>query len=128
VIQFRILSGKQAGSEIVARRFPFVIGRGQADLALDEAGVWEQHLQIDFERGAGFTFVARSEALAVINGAPVETGLLRNGDVIELGSASLRAWLTPARQKTLRHREFLTWALLLALFVAQAGVIYLLWR
>jgi hypothetical protein len=128
VIQLHILSGKQAGSEIVVRRFPFVVGRGEAHLPLDDAGVWDRHCEIRFQPGTGFTFVADSRALAVINGERAGSGLLRNGDLLELGSACLRIWLTRTEQKTLRWREALTWLGLAALLAGQVALVYFLLR
>ena len=128
MIQLHILSGRQAGGEIVVRHFPFVIGRGTAHLPLDDGGVWERHLEIDFTRGEGITFTARSDAGVIVNGAAVAAGLLRNGDLVELGAASFRVWLTRTRQCGLRWRESLTWAALLSLFVAQGLLIWWLLR
>jgi hypothetical protein len=129
VIQLHILSGQQTGSDIVVRRFPFVIGRGAgAGLLMDDAGVWDRHLQIEFQRDAGFTFSVQPNALAVVNGERAEAGTLRNGDLIELGSARLRFWLARSTQKTLRVREALTWFALFALFAVQIGLIYWLLR
>ena len=114
---------------MVVRRFPFVIGRAaEAGLPLDEAGVWERHLRIEFQRGAGFTFTAQNDALTLVNGERAESGLLRNGDLIELGSAQLRFWLARSEQKSLVPREALTWAALFALFAAQAALINWLLR
>ena len=49
MIQFSILSGKKAGTSWVARRFPVRIGRAAvSDLQIEEEGVWDQHLQVDF--------------------------------------------------------------------------------
>lgn len=125
MIQFQILSGKQAGSDIVVRRFPFCIGRGaEADLQLDDAGVWERHVQIEFQRGEGFAFSANSQALMLVNGERVESGILRNGDLIELGSMQLRFWLARTKQRSLRFRETLTWMALIALFGGQIALIY----
>jgi predicted component of type VI protein secretion system len=125
VIQFQLLSGKQAGAEIVVRHFPFRIGRGaEADLPLDEAGVWERHVQIEFQRGKGFAFTTNSQAVTLVNGMRVENGLLRNGDLIELGSMQLRFWLARSKQKSLRFREAFTWTAFFALFGAQIALIY----
>ena len=129
MIQLHILSGQQAGRDIVVRRFPFVIGRAaDAGLPLDEPGVWDRHLQIEFQRGAGFTLTAQTDALALVNGERAESGLLRNGDLIELGSAQLRFWLARSEQKSLVPREALTWAALFALFAAQVALIHWLLR
>lgn len=125
MIQFQILSGKQAGSDIVVRHFPFCIGRGaDADLQLDDAGVWDRHVQIEFQAGEGFTFSVNTQALTLVNGERVESGVLRNGDLIELGSMRLRFWLARSKQKSLRFRETLTWMALIALFGGQIALIY----
>lgn len=129
MIQLQILSGKQAGHSIVVRRFPFLLGRESgAGLLLDEAGVWERHLEITFQRSEGFLFTSRREALAIINGEQVEQGVLRNGDLIELGSVQIRFWLARSGQKTMRVREALTWSALFLLFAAQITLIYWLLR
>ena len=129
MIQLQILSGKKAGSDIVVRRFPFVIGRAaNADLLLDEPGVWDRHLRIRFERRQGFEFDAQTDSIVSVNGARAEQGLLRNGDVIELGSARLQFWLARRRQKSLVFREALTWVFLFGLFPAQAGLVWWLLR
>jgi predicted component of type VI protein secretion system len=129
VIQLEVLSGKPATRDVVVRQFPFLIGRGAAaHLRLEEGGVWERHVQIDFLRGEGFTFAAQSEALTLINGEPRQQGLLRNGDVIGLGSARVRFWLARSPQKTLGLRETLTWLAFFALFTAQAALIAWLFR
>ena len=50
MVQLKILSGKKAGTAWVARRFPVRIGRSAgADLQLEESGVWDEHLQLDFK-------------------------------------------------------------------------------
>ena len=128
MIQLHILSGRQAGGEIVVRHFPFLIGRGGAHLPLEDAGVWDRHLQIDFTRGAGFTFTAQSEAGVIVNGTAAAAGLLRNGDLLELGAARLRVWLTRTRQPSLRWRESLIWASLVILLAAQATLVWWLLR
>jgi len=129
VIQLQILSGKQAGHDIVVRCFPFQLGReAGAGLILDEAGVWERHLEIAFQRSEGFLFTSRPEALAIINGERVEKGMLRNGDLIELGSVQIRFWLARSGQKTMRVREALTWSALFLLFAVQITLIYWLLR
>jgi hypothetical protein len=128
VIQLHILSGSQAGGEIVVRRFPFVIGRGGAHLVLEEAGVWERHVEIHFNPLEGVIFNATGEAAVLLNGTPAARGLLRNGDLLELGAARLRVWLTRAEQPGLRWRERLIWAALLALMAVQAVLVVWLLR
>jgi pSer/pThr/pTyr-binding forkhead associated (FHA) protein len=129
MVQFNILSGKKAGAQSAARHFPFRIGRASAnDLQLDDNGIWDQHLTLEFDRQKGFTLAVAPDALATINGGPVQTAILRNGDVITLGSARLQFWLTAARQRDLRLREAFVWTLLAAVTAAQFALIYWLIR
>src|SRR5690348_14414903 len=101
MVQLKILSGKLAGTEMVARHFPFQIGRAaSADLQLEEEGVWDQHLELAFQRSTGFVLTTRPNALASINGEPFQEVVLRNGDAIEIGALKMRFWLGETRQST----------------------------
>ena len=129
MVQFNILSGKKAGALSAARRFPFRIGRAPGnDLQLDDDGIWDQHLTLEFNRQKGFTLATASNALAAINGNPVQTAILRNGDIITLGSAKLQFWLAAARQRGLRLREAFVWTLLAIVTAGQFALIYRLIR
>lgn len=129
MIQLQILSGKKAGHEIVVRRFPFQIGRqAEAQLRLEDEGVWDRHLELGFSRGDGYCFTSRCESPALLNGQHVERGMLRNGDLIELGSVRLRFWLARSQQKSMRVREVVTWWALLLIFILQAALIFILLR
>jgi pSer/pThr/pTyr-binding forkhead associated (FHA) protein len=120
MIHLQVLSGKKAGSRAVAGRFPFHIGRApQNDLALEDDGVWEQHAVLEFKKRGGFHLAAVSHAIASVNGRQIETAVLRNGDVITLGSAKIQFWLAPVPQRGLRLRENLVWALLILVTLAQ---------
>jgi len=100
VIQLQILSGKQAGNHIAICRFPFVLGRAaDASARFEESGVWDRHCEITFRRGEGFQFMAQPNAAVVVNGERTDTGLLRNGDLLELGSIQLRfGWRAAGRK------------------------------
>jgi len=129
MVQLKVLSGKKAGTAWVARRFPVRIGRSSsADLQLEESGVWDQHLQLDFDPAAGFILSAQPNALATVNGQPVEQTVLRNGDAISLGSLRMQFWLSETRQTDLRLREGFTWAGIAAISLGQIGLIYWLLR
>jgi hypothetical protein len=129
MIQLNILSGKKAGGHTVARRFPFHIGRAAGnELQLDDDGVWDRHLTLEFQREAGFTLSTASDALASVNSRPAQTAVLRNGDLITLGSVQLQFWLGAARQRGLRASEFLVWMLVVAVTFAQFALIYWLIR
>jgi hypothetical protein len=129
MVQFKILSGKKAGTVWVARRFPVRIGRSPgADLQLEESGVWDQHLQLDFNPAEGIVLSAQPNALAAVNGQAVHRTVLRNGDVIGIGLMKLQFWLAETRQTDLRFREGFTWAAIAAISLGQVGLIYWLLR
>src|SRR5580693_8821938 len=99
MIQFKVLSGKKAGTTCVARRFPVRLGRSAAsELQFDDDGIWEQHLRFDFNPVHGIVLSVQPGALATVNGHPADHGLLRNGDTIEMGSLKIRFWLGETRQ------------------------------
>ncbi|HSY74569.1 MAG TPA: FHA domain-containing protein [Dongiaceae bacterium] len=125
MIQLNILSGKKAGSQPVVRLFPFRIGRAaENNLQLEDEGVWDQHLTLEFQKKAGFNLATAPNALAAVNGQPVQNAILRNGDTITIGSAKLQFWLAAASQRGLRVREFFVWALIAAVTAAQLALAY----
>jgi pSer/pThr/pTyr-binding forkhead associated (FHA) protein len=129
VIQLKILSGKKAGTAWVARRFPVRIGRSaSSDLRLEESGVWDQHLRLDFDPASGLILTVQPQALAMVNGQLVEQALLRNGDIIDVGSLKMEFWLSETRQAGLRFREGLTWVAIAAISLGQVALIYRLLR
>lgn len=129
MVQLHILSGKKAGSQAVASRFPFHIGRAaQNDMPLEDDGVWDQHLTLNFQKKEGFHLVAASDAIAAVNGKQVEDTILRNGDIITLGSAKIQFWLAPAPQRSLRLRENFIWALLILVTAGQFALLYFFLR
>lgn len=126
MVQLKISSGPQAGAVHHVSRFPFGIGRAAgSDLRLEEAGVWDHHLTLDFDPAQGFVLTAHDDAIATINGWPIQSALLRNGDTVELGSVKLRFWLGETRQSRLRVHEALVWTLLAVITALE--VILLLW-
>jgi predicted component of type VI protein secretion system len=125
MIQLKILNGKMAGTSKVARRFPVRVGRSaSADLQIEEPGVWDEHVEIALDRKEGFALTAQPSALTSINGTAVHHSLLRNGDVIELGSAKIQFWLSDAPQRGLKIREAFVWSIILAATLAQLALIY----
>jgi hypothetical protein len=129
MIQFNIISGKKAGVQSAARRFPFRIGRAPGnELQLDDDGVWDQHLTLIFDAQQGFTLATAPDALAAVNGDPVQTAVLRSGDIITVGSARLQFWIAAARQRSLHLREAFVWTLLVAVTAGQFTLIYWLLR
>jgi len=129
MIQLNILSGKKAGAQPVARRFPFHIGRAAGnDLQLEDDGVWDQHFALEFQKQEGFKLATAANALATVNSQPIQNIILRNGDTIIIGSVKLQFWLAAARQRGLRHREGFVWALLIFVTISQFALLYWLIR
>jgi pSer/pThr/pTyr-binding forkhead associated (FHA) protein len=120
MIDLHVLSGKKAGSRVVVGHFPFHIGRTpQNDLPLEDDGVWDKHLTLEFHEKDGFHAVTTSHAIVTVNGKPVEKSRLHNGDILTVGSARVQFWLAPAPQRGLSLRENLVWGLLILVTVGQ---------
>lgn len=129
MLQLKILSGKKAGTTMMARRFPVRVGRAsRSDLRVEEEGVWDRHLRLDFNRREGVVLHTEPSALATVNGQGVETAILHNGDIIQIGSLKLQFWLGETRQASLRMREWLTWIGIAAICLGQVALIYWLLR
>lgn len=125
MVQFQILSGKQAGTRWQARRFPVRVGRAAAnDLRLEEDGVWDQHCVLNFDPAEGFILTAQPEALLTVNREPARSARLRNGDSIAIGSARLQFWLDEIPQRNQRLREWFVWILVVAICLTQVALIY----
>jgi len=129
MVQFHILSGKQAGARWVARRFPVRVGRGVVnDLRLEEDGVWDQHCELKFDPAEGFILTALAGALLTVNREPADSARLRNGDTIEMGSARLQFWLNEAVRRGQRLREVFVWSLVAAICLVEITLVYWLLR
>jgi predicted component of type VI protein secretion system len=125
MVRFKIVSGKMAGTEKVARHFPFQIGRAaSADLRLEDDGVWDRHLELTFVSAEGFVLTAHPDAIAAIDGQRFQRAVLRNGDAIEIGALKIRFWLSDTRQAGLRFWESLTWIACALVLAAELALIY----
>ena len=125
MIQLRILSGQMAGDIQVVRHFPFHIGRAaENNLILDDPGVWDYHLTLEFQKKEGFILHTAPETFAAINDEPQTSARLRNGDTISFGSAKIQFWLATPLQRGLRLRELCVWLLLAGVTAFQFALIY----
>ncbi len=127
MVLLQILNGKKAGANLATRHFPVHIGRAaNADLPLEDPGIWDDHLQIRLRPDRSFEAVVSGSAIATLNAEPLSQAVLHNGDVLGLGSVQIRFGLSPTRQRSLRFREAATWFALALLCFAQVALIYLL--
>jgi len=125
MIQFQILTGKQAGAQWVARRFPVRIGRAAGnDLLLEETGVWDQHCILRLNPAEGFILTAQADALLTVNREPTRSIRLRNGDQVEIGSARLRFCLKDTPQRTQRFYEWFVWVLVVFICLGEIALVY----
>ena len=125
MVQFKILSGKKAGSSWETRRFPVRIGRSAgSDLQLEEAGVWDDHLKVGLEPKEGFMAETQANAFASLNGQPIQRAALRNGDTLEIGSIKLQFWLSEAPQRGQAVREAFVWSMISLVCLGQIALVY----
>ena len=127
MVQLQILNGSQAGTRWVAGRLPFSVGRSPTDhLRIEEAGVWNRHCHLELRDDYRAALVSASGAATTVNGQPADDAVLRNGDIIELGSLRLQFGLSPTTHHSLRVREAFTWIAIALLSLAQVALIYAL--
>jgi|ERR1051325_2848865 predicted component of type VI protein secretion system len=125
MIQLHVLTGVSAGQRYEAEKFPISIGRNAGcSFTLNDAGVFDRHFEIQFSP-EGYTLQASPHAVVAVNGAHVQTALLRNGDVINAGYPKIQFWLGAMKQRSLRPREMFTWLMILGAVATQG---YLLAR
>jgi pSer/pThr/pTyr-binding forkhead associated (FHA) protein len=125
MVRLCIVSGKNAGTAMVAGRFPYRIGRSpRSDFCVEDAGVWDEHLELDLDSHGGFLLSLQGNSLATINGQPFQHVCLKNGDLIEIGSLKMQFTLSETTQCAFRLREALTWTGLAVLFGSQVALIY----
>jgi predicted component of type VI protein secretion system len=123
MVSLQILSGRKAGAQFTAAHLPVQIGRAaDADLPLEEPGVWPRHCRIA-RQGRELICQAEAGALLSVNGTPVEQAVLRNGDVISVGALKIQFALSPVRQSSLLPLECCTWAALALLCLGQVALI-----
>lgn len=124
MVQLRVLNGSRAGTAHTASRFPCTIGRASGDdLQLAEAGIWENHLQLNLQVPDGFRLSRLGQGRASVNGTEFDELVLRNGDVIELGAVKVQFWLAEVQQSSNRVRETLVWLGLAALVVLEGALL-----
>ena len=128
MIQARVLDPKSAAKEVTFTRFPARLGRSpSADLTLETAGFWEQHLELHL-RGAGVFIRVCPPAVATLNGQSLLEAPLKNGDVVQAGATTIQFWLSPLEQRSLKTREAMTWTALVLISLCQVCLIYWLLR
>ncbi|MCX7872727.1 MAG: FHA domain-containing protein [Verrucomicrobiae bacterium] len=124
MIQISIVSGKNSGKKFDLNHFPVIIGRdSKADVILDDDGVWDRHCQISYTSD-GFYLSSIEPATVILNEKVVQKKRLTNGDLVVIGDARFRFWLSEVKPKNFITREALMWVAIIALFFVQVLIIY----
>jgi hypothetical protein len=127
VVQIQFLNGAMAGTRWVACRLPFSVGRSaQDDLRVEADGVWDHHARLELRDRQRAVLTSAAEALTTVNGQPIQEAVLRNGDILQIGSVQLQFSLSPATHRGLRLREALTWIGIALVALAQVALVYVL--
>jgi MoxR-like ATPase len=85
------ITGGLAGQEVEIPDQGIVIGRGdEADLVLPDSEVSGRHAALQREDGGWTVRDLESSNGTVVNGAPVQTAVLRSGDIVRLGETQMR--------------------------------------
>ena len=125
MVELTILNGRLEGQTFSIAGYPVTIGRGpEADLVLEEPGIWDRHFQIQRSETEGFLLAVDAQTQVGVNGEFVRSATLRNGDLLEAGSCRIRFGLSPNQQKSLGWREALVWLFIAGLTLLQVALIY----
>jgi pSer/pThr/pTyr-binding forkhead associated (FHA) protein len=130
MLQLKVLSGRMAGTENVARHFPYQVGRGPGnDFVIDEPGMFDRHFTINLNESKEFILQTEAGTFVAVSGQQnVRDAVLKNADLIEVGQTKILFALSPTEQHGLAFRENLTWVALALLTVSQVALIFWLLR
>jgi pSer/pThr/pTyr-binding forkhead associated (FHA) protein len=126
MLLLRVTDSRGAVTPHIAESFPYTVGRSpQADLRLQEPGIFENHATILPAGDGRFLIQAEGESLLLRNGEPVRSAPLAAGDELLIGSLRVVVSLAPARQKSLGLSEAAAWVLLAAVVAGELLVLSL---
>lgn len=110
MIELRILTGRMAGQTVLARHFPFTVGRSQeCDLCLPDPGIWEKHFIIRLDSANRVLLQAGSTGGIYVNGEQTTSVPMHSGDVVRVGDADISCACAPMRQYDQKWREIALW-------------------
>jgi pSer/pThr/pTyr-binding forkhead associated (FHA) protein len=108
-------------------RLPWRIGRSSAsDLRLDRPGVWDAHAILENAPDTRVAIRAVSDGIVAVNHVPLREAVLRNGDIVTLGSVQMEFRVSPTAGRTGRETASAMWAVVVASVAAEAIVVLLL--
>ena len=100
--RLRVLKGENPGRDLAVSASPFTIGSdAQCDLILSDASVRPQHAVLEEEGEGHWTLRNLGPRGVLVNQNPVSSTLLGDGDLIQIGAATLLSFhLAEATAKT----------------------------
>ena len=120
--ELTVVSGQKSGTRVRMSRFPFTVGRSDADLCLADPGVWDTHFKIELSPGNRFFLRVEEGRIVKIDGADAPAKNFPDGATIGCGSAYLRFQLSPTAPRDLRIQGFAVWAVLGLVVLLELGI------
>ena len=125
MLHLRVVGDSTAGTETVARHFPFRIGRSEeSDLRFEQPGVWEEHAAFYLEDGA-LKLAGSGQASVRLNGRLLAAAApVRSGDLMEVGAVRIRIGLATAVQREGTITRLLLLAMIAGVSALQIGLFF----
>lgn len=120
--ELTVVSGQKSGTLVRISRFPFTVGRSDADFCLADPGVWDTHFRIDLSPGHRFFLRAEEGRIVTIDGTDALANNIPDGATIGCGAAYLRFQLSPTAPRDLRIQGFAVWAVLGLVVLLELGI------
>jgi hypothetical protein len=95
---------------------------------MDDPGVWEKHLELRLDPDGRFVLSTFPDTVALLNGQSFKKSHLRNGDLVDLGSARFQFWLGETRQARGIANACILWGVLVGVLAAEFALIWWLPR
>jgi len=110
--ELTVVSGQKSGTRVRMARFPFAVGRSDADFCVAEPGVWHTHFRIEISPGHRFLLRACEGRIVTVDGVDAPAKNIPDGATIGCGSVYLRFQLSPTTPRDLRFQGLTVWAVL----------------
>ena len=121
--ELTVVSGNKPSTTVRMSRFPFTIGRSDADFCLADPGVWDTHFRIEITPGHRFFLRAVEGRIVTIDGVDAPAKTIPDGATIGCGSAYLRFQLAPTEPRDLRFQALAVWAVLGLIVLVELGIL-----
>ncbi len=121
----RVLTGLHAGKVVRIGHFPFSVGRGGADLNLNDQGVWAEHFRIVLEPDLRLRLICRPEATVRVGDVSMNEWLFKVGETFVCGGVKLSLERENTGQASQRWNERFLWLVLIAILAVEMMLVWL---